>query len=127
MHRFCLVLLAATALVGPAVHADCTRKHLADLQHKMHQSCDKGGTSCKYSLSLQTLKGNLKTHESCIALRKQIQADCYRNQTDPGHAEAILQKENAAKNCRDLITRKENEAQNPKPAPKGKTAPGKKG
>ena len=111
-------LLAALTLSGLGAGADCTKPQLASLQKKMHGACDKAGTSCKYSLPLATLKSNLATHRSCVALRTQIQTECYNNQIDSGHATAIQQKENAASNCQTLITRKENEAKKPKPAPK---------
>jgi hypothetical protein len=70
----------------------------------MHAACD-SGISCRGNFSCDELEDRYNNGIDCVELREQIQSECYDNQTDSGHAEAIDAVNNAIDFCERKLDR----------------------
>jgi hypothetical protein len=84
----------ATALLQRA----CSSARLSQLQSSMHSWCD-SGISCRGNMSCDDINDRWNAGNRCLSLRQQIQSECYDNNTDAGHAEAIATVQNAVDFC----------------------------
>ena len=84
----------ATAMLQRA----CSSTRLSQLQSSMHSWCD-SGISCRGNMSCDDIDDRWDAGNRCLSLRQQIQSECYDNNTDAGHAEAIATVQNAIDFC----------------------------
>jgi hypothetical protein len=84
----------ATALLQRA----CSSARLSQLQSAMHSWCD-SGISCRGNVSCDEINDRWNAGNRCLSLRQQIQSECYDDDTDSGHAEAIATVQTAIDFC----------------------------
>jgi RHS repeat-associated protein len=82
-------------------HGDCYLTQHEYLQDQVTLYCKTGTRSCDGTSAgcCDVIQSRFQQNMNCVSVRQELHRQCYNNQPDPGHSQAVQQALNAARNC----------------------------